>query len=185
MKVNVSNIITSISELIEFTLFTVEDVRKIPKETGVYVMLDSKNRVLYVGESNDIRRRIQTHICKGSSSAFKNEVAYIGVVVSELNRYERILLESLLILELEPSHNIQDGDLKYDNQDGNIQRKLASKGRKLNKGLFYTIREEIKKGLSNKEIAKKYELHRNTVSNVARLTIPTYQKWEEERLTTV
>ncbi len=86
---------------------TREDVDSIPEATGVYYFYNTKNQLIYVGKSINIRHRILTHLnnCNGKKAVnMRGEIAQIGY---ELTGSELIalLLESDEIKKYQPCFN--------------------------------------------------------------------------------
>jgi predicted GIY-YIG superfamily endonuclease len=82
-----------------------------PSSPGVYVLRDDHGRALYVGKSNNVRRRLRTHFAPRRWRAIKPEFARAAdaawqVVGSEV---EALVLEALWIRQLAPVVNVQVG----------------------------------------------------------------------------
>jgi predicted GIY-YIG superfamily endonuclease len=82
-----------------------------PSTPGVYVLRDAEGRALYVGKSNNIRRRLRTHFSPRRWRGLKPEFARATdaewlPVASEL---EALLREAAWIRDLQPAVNVQVG----------------------------------------------------------------------------
>lgn len=77
------------------------------KQSGVYLIRDKGNRVVYVGKAVDLKHRIKDHFngCTNTKpySMFFNEVAF----VIENSSIKRSLLETQLMFEYKPIFNIE------------------------------------------------------------------------------
>jgi predicted GIY-YIG superfamily endonuclease len=90
--------------------------RDAPVAAGVYVLRDAAGQTLYVGKSNNLRRRLRAHFAErrwralkaGMSRAAAAEWREVG---SEI---EALLREAALIRELRPSVNVQIGPSALD-----------------------------------------------------------------------
>jgi excinuclease ABC subunit C len=85
----------------------------LPEGTGVYLWLDAKGRVLYVGKAKNIRKRIQGHLAHGADYG-KAEMLLRAVQVDTIltsSESAAFLLENTLIKKHQPPFNI---DLKDD-----------------------------------------------------------------------
>ncbi|NYT12773.1 MAG: GIY-YIG nuclease family protein [Methanomassiliicoccales archaeon] len=80
------------SEWMELNL---SNVQKIPTQPGVYRIYDSeKQEMLYLGESSNLRMRIQSHSRKGWKS---NAVFSYHSLPKSLPEYQRLEIENDLI----------------------------------------------------------------------------------------
>ncbi len=84
---------------------------KLPEEAGVYILRDESGNPLYVGKSEDIRKRVRSHFAPGRSSL---PVARVGDVESILTgtELEALILECNLIKRLRPPYNARLKDDK-------------------------------------------------------------------------
>jgi excinuclease UvrABC nuclease subunit len=81
-----------------------KDVKPI---SGIYVLFDKELNVLYVGESQNIRRRIVDHISRNNSNSaipINKRVCYYFSVESN-NKVEMLMVESIFINYLRPKFN--------------------------------------------------------------------------------
>ena len=86
----------------------------IPQKGGVYMMLNSKKQVIYVGKSKNLRSRVRSYFF--SSSGFKNQflirqIDSIDYILTQTDA-ESYLLEASLIKKHNPRYNIRLKDDK-------------------------------------------------------------------------
>lgn len=81
-------------------------VEKLPSETGVYYMLNEDSEVIYVGQSKNIRSRINQHFTKDNhkSQQIRKEVASVSYDLTG-NQLAALLLENHEIKKLKPKFN--------------------------------------------------------------------------------
>ncbi len=86
-----------------------EELKKLPKEPGVYIMRDAKDVILYVGKAINLRNRVRSYFREniGRGPAIDQMVSLIArfeyiVTDSEL---EALVLENNLIKEHSPKYN--------------------------------------------------------------------------------
>ena len=91
-------------------------LNKLPKSSGVYLMKDESNQVIYVGKASNLRNRVSSYFQSYSRHDFK-----IRTLVSKISRFETIvteseqealILESNLIKEHQPKYNARLKDDK-------------------------------------------------------------------------
>ncbi|MBS58171.1 MAG: excinuclease ABC subunit C [Chloroflexi bacterium] len=91
-------------------------LNKLPKSSGVYLMKDESNQVIYVGKAANLRNRVSSYFQSYSRHDFK-----IRTLVSKISRFETIvteseqealILESNLIKEHQPKYNARLKDDK-------------------------------------------------------------------------
>ncbi len=112
---------------------------------GVYQMLDSAGKVLYIGKAANLRNRVRSYF-RGSalnarSLAMLNKVADIEVTVTG-SETEALLLEQSLIKQVRPTYNIQlrdDKSYPYILLSGHddFPRLAFYRGSRRGKGTFY------------------------------------------------
>ena len=86
-----------------------EELKKLPKEPGVYIMRDAKDVILYVGKAINLHNRVRSYFREniGRGPAIDKMVSLIArfeyiVTDSEL---EALVLENNLIKEHSPKYN--------------------------------------------------------------------------------
>ncbi len=86
--------------------------KKLPTSSGVYLFLDKKGKVLYVGRAVNLRRRALNYFLAGIDPRIKEMVS----VADSLKHYktdnllEAIILEANLIKKHWPKYNVKDKD---------------------------------------------------------------------------
>ena len=84
-------------------------LRRLPHRPGVYLFLDDKERVLYVGKARDLRKRVSSYfragIPGGKTGQLVQRVRKIEVTVAG-SEGEALILESNLIKEHRPRFNV-------------------------------------------------------------------------------
>lgn len=82
---------------------------KLPKEPGVYRMLDQDGNVLYVGKASNLKKRVPNYFNKQNTGiktrSLVSQIASIEIVVTR-SEIEALLLESNLIKTLKPKYNV-------------------------------------------------------------------------------
>jgi DNA polymerase-3 subunit epsilon len=78
------------------------DLKKLPKDPGVYIFRDARGRPLYVGKSVSLRTRARSHFCAPAGWTEKAETVDYRSTHSELGA---LVLENRLIKELKPPGN--------------------------------------------------------------------------------
>ncbi len=103
------------SEAPEETAGPSERVKKFPTTPGVYLMKDSKGRVIYIGKAKNLRSRAGSYFHKASAEDRRirdwiTDVADIDFVAAD-SEVDAMLMEARLIKDIQPQHN---RDLKDD-----------------------------------------------------------------------
>lgn len=91
------------------------DISCIPRQTGVYLMKDRRERILYIGKALDLQSRVKQYIQqtdeRPSVRLLCKDVARIDWIVTD-NEKEAFLLENTLIKRHKPRWNIRLKDDK-------------------------------------------------------------------------
>lgn len=87
-----------------------EEIKKFPKESGVYIMKDALGNVLYVGKAKDLRTRVRQYFVPGRDGRvmvpyLTAKVRHIETIVT-LSEKEALLLENTLIKQHKPMYNV-------------------------------------------------------------------------------
>ena len=80
----------------------------IPNSPGVYKFLNSDNKILYVGKSKNLKKRVKSYFQKEQNKKISNlvkETSKIDFIISE-SEHDALLLENNLIKENKPKYNI-------------------------------------------------------------------------------
>jgi excinuclease ABC subunit C len=95
-----------------------EVLDRLPAEPGIYQMLDSDGRVVYVGKAIDLRSRVRSYFQPGRAHNVRTDtmvehVSDIATIIVR-NEAEALLLECNLIKQHQPPYNIRlKDDKKY------------------------------------------------------------------------
>lgn len=91
-----------------------EQIQDLPNSPGVYIMKDAAGRVLYVGKSKDLRKRVFSYASGNRDVKTAMLVRKIRTVeyIATANEYEALLLENNLIKKWKPHYNINLKDGK-------------------------------------------------------------------------
>lgn len=94
-----------------------EKVSRLPRRPGVYVLLDARRRVLYVGKAKSLRDRVRTYFAREEGDGrchvrfLMGRVRDFSVTVTETEK-EAFILEDTLIKKHRPRYNIRLRDDK-------------------------------------------------------------------------
>ena len=94
---------------------TIEDARKLPNSTGVYIMKDGEDNVIYVGKAASLRNRVSSYFREQDSPKTRilaRNIEDIEYIVTG-NEVEALVLESNLIKEHMPRYNVRLRDDKH------------------------------------------------------------------------
>ncbi len=89
-----------------------EKAKKLPKSSGVYLFLDGKGKVLYVGRAVNLRRRALNYFAESIDPRIKEMVGLSNNLkhYQTDNLLEAIILEANLIKKYWPKYNVKDKD---------------------------------------------------------------------------
>lgn len=95
---------------------TPDDIGKLPALPGVYMFLDEKGAILYVGKSVNLNSRVSSYFGKSGDPRFNvrllmRHVARVQTIITA-NEKEAFLLENTLIKKHQPRYNIRLRDDK-------------------------------------------------------------------------
>ena len=94
---------TSRADLLTMRRLALADVGDLPHAPGIYIVLDSDGRVLYVGQTSDLRSRWSTHQRRQQAVEIPRvELAYVLCDLEDLKQLERAY-----ITQLQPEWNGQ------------------------------------------------------------------------------
>jgi len=81
----------------------------ITTKPGIYQMLDSKNKIIYIGKASNLKKRVTSYFAKHINSIKTNKlienVDNIKVIITK-NEEEALILENTLIKKFKPKYNI-------------------------------------------------------------------------------
>lgn len=120
-----------------------EELKKMPKKPGVYIMKDKEDKIIYVGKAVVLRNRVRQYFRKGNrTKRIENMVSLVDhfeYIVTD-NEAEALILECNLIKENRPKFNVllKDDktypyikiDVKSDYPGVFITRKMLNDGAK-------------------------------------------------------
>lgn len=96
----------------------VETVNKLPEATGVYYLYNVKGDLIYVGKSNNIKKRVMTHIRNDKTGKSANMAEAIADVGYEITGSELVAL-------LKESHEIKRNQPHYNSKQKRVMPKCA------------------------------------------------------------
>lgn len=85
-------------------------VKKLPETPGVYIFKDAKNKVIYVGKANFLRKRVSSYFSGGAKNSYLTEamlkeLADIDFVIVK-SGIEALIIENQFIKQNQPKYNI-------------------------------------------------------------------------------
>ena len=89
--------------------FSPERLKHYPTTSGVYVMRDEQQKVLYVGKAKNLRSRLLQYFAKGGDG--RSKVPYLVKAIAEIDTIvvpsekDALLLEDTLIKQHQPKYN--------------------------------------------------------------------------------
>lgn len=88
-------------------------VKALPDKTGVYIMKDSEEKIIYVGKAKNISSRVAQHFKSEllKSIHLKKDVKSVGFIITQ-NEVEALMLECNFIKNHKPKYNILLKDSK-------------------------------------------------------------------------
>lgn len=92
----------------------VKDPEKLPDATGVYIFRDRDDRVLYVGKSISIRKRVSSYFREQENPRLRIMMRHLESIeyILTQNEKEALILESNLIKRYRPPYNVRLKDDK-------------------------------------------------------------------------
>jgi len=95
-------------------LTRVKDPEKLPDATGVYIFRDRDDRVLYVGKSISIRKRVSSYFREQENPRLRIMMRHLESIeyILTQNENEALILESNLIKRYRPPYNVRLKDDK-------------------------------------------------------------------------
>ncbi|KPL04270.1 MAG: hypothetical protein AMJ90_01420 [candidate division Zixibacteria bacterium SM23_73_2] len=91
-------------------------LESLPKKPGVYLMKDTKGKVIYVGKAKSLRSRVRSYFLNGTyvdpkAMALIKKIRDFDVLVTD-SEMEALILESNLVKEYNPRYNVNLKDDK-------------------------------------------------------------------------
>ncbi|CAN5452079.1 excinuclease ABC subunit UvrC [soil metagenome] len=96
---------------------TIEQIlERLPALTGIYIMKDAADKVIYIGKAANLRTRVRSYFRDSGDQRFtvrfiRGRVTAIDTIVTETEK-EALLLENVLIKKHKPRYNMQLRDDK-------------------------------------------------------------------------
>lgn len=87
-----------------------EKIKNIPEKSGVYLMKDTENRIIYVGKSANLKERVKSYFLEKSRydrkvAALVPKIFDIEIITTK-TEMEALILESKLIKKYHPKYNV-------------------------------------------------------------------------------
>lgn len=96
---------------LSFYQYDIAKTGNFPTGSGVYLLLDKDGKVIYVGESKALRKRLRNHLCgDGRSKYFYQQIAKVYIAELSVGKYQRQVVEGLLVTQYNPPYNIGDNE---------------------------------------------------------------------------
>lgn len=94
-----------------------QQLKTLPRQTGVYIFKDSKGQVLYVGKAKVLKNRVRSYFVAGTEldpakKQMVEQVADIETITTD-NETEALVLEANLIRQHQPPYNVVLRDDKF------------------------------------------------------------------------
>ncbi|HVN70519.1 MAG TPA: excinuclease ABC subunit UvrC [Desulfomonilia bacterium] len=138
-------------------------IKTLPKATGVYILRDSANKIIYIGKANDLRVRLRSYLGQDDrpfTGRIVEKTERVEYVLTR-NETEALLLENQLIKEHSPRYNI---DLKDDKSYVRIKLTVGNEW----PGIYVT-RKVVKDGSRYFGPYSSARSTRNTLSAIGRI----------------
>ena len=101
-------------EVHEDGLAPADQAKALPHNSGVYLMRDEKDTIIYVGKAKDLRKRVTSYFLanrNAKTTALVEKIVRIEHIITG-NEYEALVLENNLIKKYNPHYNISLKDGK-------------------------------------------------------------------------
>src|SRR5690554_5605945 len=87
-----------------------EQLKKLPENPGIYLMKDSKNDIIYVGKSKNLKKRVSQYFRSGKNHppkvrAMVKAIEEFEYIITD-NEVEALILEANLIKKYKPRYNV-------------------------------------------------------------------------------
>ena len=93
-----------------------EKLKRVPKRTGIYLLINDQNSVLYVGKARILKNRLRSHFHPGKKEDLRHkklmaQVKDFEIIVTD-SEIEALILEANIVKEKRPKYNINLKDDK-------------------------------------------------------------------------
>ncbi|MDF3555516.1 GIY-YIG nuclease family protein [Bacillus cereus] len=98
-----------------FSRVDLEDFKTLQPRAGVYMIYSKENELMYIGETTSLYRRMFYHLTPnhGKKELNKDTVGHVMFAYLDEDRYERGIIEGLLVQKYRPALNCDD-EMKAD-----------------------------------------------------------------------
>lgn len=141
-----------------------EDFQKLPEKTGVYYFVNTKNSIIYIGKSLNIKERVKSHFASMDEreQKMKMQTAFVDYQITG-SELVALLIESAEIKKYKPLFNRRQRRMSYHyglfhqtDQEGYIQLKIARINTQDNPLITFSSAAQAKDFLNDK--VTKYQL---------------------------
>ena len=92
-----------------------EKIKNWPQKSGIYLMMDKKNRVIYIGKAKNLKSRVRSYFSDTKSSLktqfLMNHAKNIDYILTDTES-QALILEASLVKQHKPRYNVQLKDDK-------------------------------------------------------------------------
>lgn len=141
---------------IVFRKVTVEEVGKLETRPAVYKVYTKNEGLAYIGETNSLIRRIRGHLCttEGKKEINRHTITHIEYVYVQADRYERAVIEGILVSRHKPKLNVTD--------EMNLHGRKKIKDEVFNDILFYLRNTDIRDYV----LSRFFDADREAITNI-------------------
>ena len=87
-------------------VFNQSEIEKVTKDSGCYLLYNSKEEIIYIGKAKNLAKRIKNYLPKKEKEIhFQKEIIKFKIILTS-NEKEALLLEEILIKKHRPRYNI-------------------------------------------------------------------------------
>jgi len=124
---------------------TPQNLQELPTSCGVYILLNPRQKIIYIGKAVNIQNRVRSHLQRESTSPLKRDMAQeitaIQFILTQ-DESEALLLEEELIKSHKPHYNIRMKDDKsypyiHFNGEGHFPAVKLARRKTAGQGYFY------------------------------------------------
>ena len=85
------------------------ELKKLPREPGVYIMHDKDDKILYVGKAISLKNRVSQYFQRSNKSPriekMVSKISWFEYIITD-NEVEALILECNLIKKHKPPYNV-------------------------------------------------------------------------------